>query len=134
MRMSIVASTVAATVTLAGCGLDGPAYQTPPAAIDAVVDMTTGLNFAPGRVTIIAGQTIEWRNRSMMGHTVTADPRLANNADNVLLPSGAQPFHSGDIDPGQVYRRTFTVPGLYRYVCLPHEGQGMIGTVEVLSG
>jgi plastocyanin len=133
MRIPLVAGAVAAGLTLGSCGLGGPAYQPPPPAVDAVVDMTTTLQFTPAQVTISPGQTVEWRNKSIMDHTVTADPRLAKNPANVALPSGAQAFHSGSIKPGQVYRMTFTVPGLYRYVCLPHEGQGMIGTVQVLA-
>lgn len=133
MRILPIAGIVASSLALSGCGLGGPAYQPPPPAVDAVVDMTTTLNFAPGAVTISAGQTVEWRNRSIMDHTVTADPRVAKNPANIQLPAGAQPFNSGHVKPGQVYRRTFTVPGLYRYVCLPHEGQGMVGTVRVLA-
>ncbi|QBQ54317.1 plastocyanin/azurin family copper-binding protein [Nitrosococcus wardiae] len=29
--------------------------------------------------------------------------------------------------PGGTYRHTFTVPGTYRYFCIPHEAQGMMG-------
>jgi plastocyanin len=131
MRIPLVAGTVAAALALSGCGLGGPAYTPPPPGIDAVVDMTTGMDFAPAQLTIVQGQTVEWRNRSIMGHTVTADPRLAKNPANVALPAGAQPFNSGNIAPGQVYRRTFTVPGMYRYFCIPHEGQGMVATLHV---
>ena len=127
MRIPILAACLA----LAGCGLGGPAYKAPPAAVDAVVDMTMTLDFAPAQLTVVEGQTVEWRNKSIMDHTVTADPRLAKNPANVVLPAGAQPFNSGHVKPGQVYRRTFTVPGVYRYVCLPHEGQGMTGTLRV---
>jgi plastocyanin len=62
---------------------------------------------------------------------VTADPSKAATAKNVLLPEGAQPFDSGNIDAGGTYSYTFTVPGTYRYVCLPHELAGMIGIVVV---
>lgn len=88
-------------------------------------------NFSPAVVRIRAGQTVQWRNTSPIGHTVTADSRLAKNPANVILPQGAEPFHSGNIAAGQVWQRTFTLPGTYRYVCLPHEQQGMIGTVIV---
>ena len=62
--------------------------------------------------------------------------RLARADDpaSVLLPPGAQPFDSGDIPAGQVYRHTFTVPGEYRYFCIPHEDMGMVGTVIVQGG
>lgn len=118
---------------VAGCGITGPAHrEPPPPAVDQTVTM--GLtNFSPAVVRIRAGQTVQWRNTSPIGHTVTADPRLAKNPANVILPQGAEPFHSGNIAAGKVWQRTFTRPGTYRYVCLPHEQQGMIGTVIVDS-
>jgi plastocyanin len=64
-------------------------------------------------------------------HTVTGDPSLAAVPANVQLPAGAQAFDSGAVQPGSTYTLTFTVPGTYRYVCLPHEGAGMLGTVIV---
>ena len=131
MKIALFGGAVAASLALAGCGLGGPAYQPPPPAIDAVVDMTMGLNFNPGEITIVQGQTVEWRNKSIMDHTVTADQRVAKNPASVMLPQGAAPFNSGHIKPGQVYRRTFTVPGTYRYFCIPHEGKGMVGILRV---
>ena len=131
MKIALVGGAVAAGLALSSCGLGGPAYQPPPPAVDAVVDMTMGLNFSPGDLVIVAGQTVEWRNKSIMDHTVTADPRLAKNPADVMLPQGAAAFNSGHVKPGQVYRRTFTVPGVYRYFCIPHEGNGMMGTVRV---
>ncbi len=31
----------------------------------------------------------------------------------------------------QRFSRTFDEPGTYRYICIPHEGAGMVGTVVV---
>ncbi len=47
------------------------------------------------------------------------------------LPPGASPFDSGDLAPGEVYVRTFDVPGTYRCFCVPHERAGMTGVVVV---
>ncbi len=96
-----------------------------------VVGMTNALRYRPSEVTITVGQTVEWRNTSNVVHTVTADPALASNRDDVQLPPGAQPFHSGNMMPGAVFRYTFQVPGTYRYFCIPHEYAGMVGTVHV---
>jgi plastocyanin len=96
-----------------------------------VVDMTDELTFEPATVTVTAGDTLEWRNPSSVGHTVTADPQKAADPDNVVLPEGAEPFDSGMIGPDGTFTYTFTVPGRYRYVCLPHEAAGMIGEVIV---
>lgn len=109
-----------------------PAASAPAAAVE--VDMTNRLLFAPDTVRVRAGETVLWRNSSMLPHTVTADPSKAVSADNVELPAGAEPFDSGNIDPERTWSHTFTVPGTYRYVCVPHELAGMVGVVVVEGG
>jgi plastocyanin len=69
-----------------------------------LVKMTNGLKYAPAEITI------------------TAD---------VALPAGAGPFNSGNIGLGKEFSYTFTVPGTYKYFCIPHETSGMTGTVIV---
>ena len=39
-------------------------------------------------IRIRAGDTVQWRNVSMIDHTVTADKSLAANPANVILPAG----------------------------------------------
>jgi plastocyanin len=128
--LTIFCGFFAAGLVIAACNYGEPravrAAEERPA---ATVDMTD--RFDPARVTVRVGQTVEWTNSSEMVHTVTADPEKAADRDNVRLPEAAQTFDSGDIEPGETFRHTFTVPGSYRYVCLPHEDQGMIGEVEV---
>jgi plastocyanin len=131
LSRTILAAIGAGAFALSGCGLGGPAHnQPPPPQVDAMVEMK-GVAFSPATIRIRAGNTVQWRNVSLIDHTVTADKSLAANPANVLLPAGAQPFHSGSVKAGQVWTHTFAVPGTYRYVCLPHEKQGMIGTVIV---
>ncbi|MDB4952416.1 MAG: Plastocyanin/azurin family copper binding protein [Gemmatimonadetes bacterium] len=72
------------------------------------------LAFAPGRVEIQAGTTVEWTNNDPLAHSVTA-------ADGS--------WDSGLVQPGQTWRRTFTQPGTYEYHCTPHPF--MKGTVIV---
>lgn len=96
-----------------------------------VVKMTDQMAFEPKAVQIKAGQTVVWKNTSTVMHTVTADPKLADDPNNVKLPPGAKPFDSGEIGPGGTFSHKFTVPGTYAYVCLPHGYGGMAGTVEV---
>jgi plastocyanin len=106
----------------------------PPASQPAVVvKMTSGMSFDPSTITIQEGQTVEWRNESQVSHTVTNDPARASNPKDVSLPPGAGPFDSGSIPPGKTFSHVFTVPGAYRYVCVPHESMGMTGVVEVKS-
>ncbi len=96
-----------------------------------VVELNDKLRFAPMEITIKAGDTVEWRNIGSISHTVTADPRRAPSSRNVELPDGAEAFDSGWVMGGQWFRYTFSEPGVYRYVCLPHERTRMLGTVIV---
>ena len=119
----------AALVTLSACGLGGPAH-------DAVKPGTVGVDmgfarFEPATIHIKAGQTVAFRNNALITHTVTDDPAKAMEAKDAVLPAGAPAFDSGDLPPGQVYTRTFTVPGTYTYFCMHHESSGMVGTVIV---
>lgn len=98
---------------------------------DAVVKMTDEWTYEPAEVTIAAGQTIRWECGPTFEHTVTADPDEADDPEIVKLPEGAETFNSGTIKPGKSYSRRFTVPGKYRYFCIPHEAAGMIGEIEV---
>lgn len=96
-----------------------------------VVKMTNKLKFIPDSVIIKSGDTVLWRNTSLLIHTVTADSELAAKKQNVALPKNASPFNSGKIKPGETFNRTFTVPGKYRYFCMPHEATGMVGVIVV---
>ncbi len=95
------------------------------------VEMNDNLRFAPTEITIKAGDTVEWRNIGSVRHTVTADPGRAPGSKNIELPASAETFDSGWVKGGQSFRYTFSDLGVYRYVCLPHEGARMFGTVIV---
>lgn len=101
------------------------------AAVGARVNITDQRVFSPSTVQIRAGQTVEFKNVSRGTHTVTADPKLASDPNNVRLPRGAKAFNSGRLIPGAAFSHTFTEAGTYQYVCLPHESMGMIGQVVV---
>ena len=116
-------------LSLSGCGLGGPAHG-PLSNAAASVDLGF-TSFSPAQVTVAAGEAVEWRNTSLITHTVTDNPKRAKQSGDAMLPSGAQAFDSGDIPAGQVYRQIFNVPGTYRYLCTHHESEGMIGTVVV---
>jgi plastocyanin len=127
LRLIVLTSAMA---TLCGCGLSGPAHG--PAAPNAAAAIDMGLeSYSPASVTIRAGQTVEWRNTSLITHTVTDDPERAKAPADAALPAGAQPFGSGDIPAGQVYLRRFPVAGTYHYFCTHHETDGMVGTIVV---
>ena len=124
-------ATLGLLFALAACGSSGPAYGPPTPGVAATVEMTSALVFNPAEVTIKLGETVEWRNTSSLAHTVTADRRVTADAANIALPEGAKPFHSARVAAGSLFRHTFKTPGTYRYICLPHEGQKMFGTVVV---
>jgi len=87
--------------------------------------------YQPSTINIIAGQTVEWENDGQVSHSVIDDPARANQPADALLPAGVTPFNSGNVMPGGKFRHTFTKPGRYRYFCLTHEGDRMIGEVIV---
>jgi len=87
--------------------------------------------FVPGKVTIKVGSTVEWINNTKSLHSATFDPKHAQIPADVVLPKGAKPFDSGFMAPGAKYSHEFTVAGTYKYVCIPHEKDGMVGVVVV---
>lgn len=64
-----------------------------------------GFAYAPARIEITAGTTVEWRNDDQMAHTVTASDAS---------------FASPLLQPGDVWRHTFATPGSYDFYCSPH--------------
>ncbi len=108
-----------------------PTARATPAGTLITVEMNDKLRFVPAEITIKTGDTVEWRNIGFIPHTVTADPGRAPSSRNIELPNAAEAFDSGWVTEGQSFRRTFREPGVYRYVCLPHERSRMLGTVIV---
>jgi len=91
----------------------------------------TEMGFVPAAITVNAGDKVVWKNSSPVIHNVVDDVSKALSVVDVKLPSGARPFDSGMLQPGQSYSRVFTEPGVYHYVCTLHEGSGMKGVVIV---
>lgn len=87
--------------------------------------------FLPMSVTIDKGDTVEWINNAQSLHSVTTNSSVAQDPKDVSLPAGAKPFDSGFMPPGAKWSYTFTVPGTYKYLCLPHEKDHMVGVIEV---
>lgn len=92
------------------------------------------LRFEPEEVEVAVGDTVNWEFESV-GHNVTSKPGASPKCEN---PDGAEPFASYEGDEhyainevGTTFSHTFEVPGEYVYVCTPHAGQGMVGTVVV---
>jgi copper-containing nitrite reductase len=101
---------------------------------NSIAPLTVGMTdmaFTPVKIVVKAGQKVTWKNSSQVIHNVVDDADKAINKSDVSVPNAAQPFHSEFLQPGQIFTRVFTVPGVYRYVCTLHEGNGMKGTVIV---
>jgi plastocyanin len=127
IRVAIVA--VAAAIAAALALLPDPAHA---AANPIVVKMADKQPFyTPEKVAIKAGDTVKWVNDGQTIHDVSTNPAIAQNPKDTSMPKGAAAFDSGFIPPGGDYSYTFTVPGTYRYFCLPHEKEGMVGVIVV---
>lgn len=117
---------------LAGCGT-GDAGGTP--TDDVVAGPGGRLAFEPATLTVTAGDAVTWVFESP-GHNLSCRP---GDTDLAALPDGATPFatYGPDETPaslvpaGDRFEHTFTVPGAYQYVCVPHAPDGMTGRVVV---
>jgi len=122
----------ATLIGLSAVYVEGTVPAAPQESDVVVVKMTPERTFMPEKITIKVGQTVEWVNDDKeMPHEVTTDPNIASDPGDVSIPDGAAPFDSRLITGGKSFRRQFTVPGLYRYACPPHENDGMLGEVTV---
>jgi len=129
------AALVALTAMLGACSSSDNGDRREMSGDDAkngrTVIMTSSHQFSPHDVTIKAGESVTWKNSANDVHTVTLDPSRVKTKENVSMPAGAKPFHSGDILPGKTWKQTFSTPGTYKYVCVYHEDKGMTGTITV---
>ena len=89
------------------------------------------MSFLRPSLVISAGQEVTWKNTSATIHNVVADPGEAVIPGDISLPAGAQGFTSQLLRPGDTFKHRFSVPGVYKYVCTLHEGNGMKGVVIV---
>jgi plastocyanin len=111
---------------------DGLSSEPPVPGPTVIVKMRDDMPmYLPDSIVIRAGQTVEWVNTGQVSHSVVDDPTRANKLDDVALPAEVSTFSSGNVMPGGKYRHTFPTPGKYRYFCMSHEIDGMIGEVIV---
>jgi plastocyanin len=111
---------------MAGCANDGSSVS------------MEGHSFEPQSTTVQSGDTIEFVNGTSEAHSVTAyDDGLPRGAD-YFATGGAQSedearsdIAAGLMQQGEKFELTLETPGRYRYFCLPHEDDGMTGTIIV---
>lgn len=108
------------------------------ASSDGDVEMTAAQEFSPATITVSVGETITFVNGSDEAHTVTAyeaaipnDGRYFASGDFDSEEAALADLSAGLIDPGATYEVTLEEAGTYEYFCIPHEGQGMTGSIVV---
>lgn len=106
---SVAVATVATVAALLGLAAGSTA------ATDSGVQIVYRA-YQPTELTVLAGQTVTWRNSGLGPHTVTAD---------------AGQFDSGTLQSGSAFSYTFSAPGTYAYSCTIHPT--MHGQVVVLA-
>jgi plastocyanin len=94
-------------------------------------DSPLGGTYNPETLTVRVGTTVQWKNYGEQVHDATDRRDAAMRTGDIAYPSGAEPFDSGSMQPGQTFSYTFTVAGTYKYICTPHEFGGMTGEVIV---
>jgi plastocyanin len=92
---------------------DAPLVK-PPTVSRSTVEIS-GFAFKPATLRTTVGTTVTWRNADAAPHTATASQ-----------------FSSPQLGKGASYRRKFTQPGTYSYLCAVHPG--MRGKVIVAKG
>lgn len=121
----------AGTGVLAGCSGGG----TSQVEADVIAGPGGRLVFEPLEISVRPGATVTWFFESA-GHNVSCRPE---HSELVTLPEGAEPFASYGpnasprqlVPAGETYAQTFSTEGVYRYVCIPHQGANMTGRVRV---
>jgi plastocyanin len=108
----------------------------------STVNMTDQLTYSPKKIEVEAGTTVTWRNVGSVGHTVTAyEDELPDGAEffasgdfdsESAAVDGYESDNGGNIEAGESYEYTFETTGTYEYYCIPHEMNGMTGTVRVV--
>lgn len=86
--------------------------------------------FDPIGLHVAPGTTVRWVVRANVHTTTSYSPQNAHHP--LRIPDGAAPWDSGYlVHPGDHFDVTLTVPGVYDYFCMPHEGAGMVGRIVV---
>jgi plastocyanin len=86
--------------------------------------------FDPIGLYVEPGTTVRWIVRENVHTTTAYHPR--NEKHSLRIPESAVPWDSGFlVHPGDHFDVTLTVPGVYDYYCMPHEGAGMVGRIVV---
>ncbi|WP_435185327.1 plastocyanin/azurin family copper-binding protein [Halobellus sp. EA9] len=127
-------ATETATATSGGSGAQWKQTST--------VEMTDTLKYVPKRIEVKKGTKVTWKNTGSIGHTVTAyEGEIPDGAayfasggfdSEQAATDGYSNDQKGNIPKGESYSHTFETTGTYKYFCIPHELNGMVGYVKVV--
>lgn len=130
----------AMTTVLAACGTsssggtaeagEGTSAASAGGSGGTTIRMVDGNAFDPAHLTVRVGDIVTWENASSSIHTATCDPDNPLGVEHTL-PDGAEPFNSGNVNPGDSIAHTFDVAGEYAYSCMLH--RPMTGHVTVAA-
>jgi len=108
----------------------------------STVEMTDELAYEPKKIQVEAGTTVTFENVGSIGHTVTAyEDEIPDGADYFAsggfdslqaAKDGYSNGQEGNIPEGESYEVTLETTGTYEYYCIPHEMNGMVGTIKVI--
>jgi plastocyanin len=113
------APTVATSAPVVATASATPAPTASPTPTAAIATIEMGDNFFdPAQLTVKVGTTVTWKVVGQSTHDLAArDGSFANRTMSF----------------GQTLSFTFTKAGRYPYVCMQHEGDGMVGEVTVIN-
>ncbi len=114
-----------------GAAPTGCTAATAPSTI--TIDATNGLKFVPATACLKAGGTVTWKNTGNLYHTTTDETSLAAFPKDAAVPAGAAGWNHTLPTQGSTFSLKLTVPGLYKYFCIPHESLGMLGQITVVG-
>jgi plastocyanin len=104
---------------LLGIALSGNVF-----AADATITAQAGNTWDTPNVVITQTDTVTWTNLGSMHNVAESD----NASANFYNGSG---FRSGAVGATNTHQETFFTPGIYYYICEPHAGVGMKGSITV---
>jgi plastocyanin len=127
------------TGTLAGCSAPSAGDGNDGDDTDRkVVELTDDLVFDPDELTVSNGDTVVWENVGSVEHSVTAYADQIPDGSAYFASGGfgseqaaRDAYPEGSIAGGESFEHPFETTGTYEYFCIPHEGAGMTGTIEV---
>ncbi len=107
----------APTVATATPAPAAPTASPTPTAAAVLIEMGDNF-FDPSQLTVKVGTTVTWKVVGQSTHDLAA--RDGSFSDRTM-------------SFGQSFSHTFTRTGRYPYVCMQHEGDGMVGEVIVID-